>query len=267
MDLYCPRPMRPRSWCSWERPYLLRVLDHHDHGVGHVHPHLHHGGGHQQLRLPPGEGFHHLLLFGGLHLAVEHPHGGGGEGLLHQLPILGDALQAAVVLLDQRADQVPLAALRPGASARSQRPGCRLSGLDEEGLDLLPPRGQLVQNGDVQIPVDHQGQRAGDGGGAHHQQVGGRPLLGQSGALPHPKPVLLVGDDQPQIPEGHLLAEQGVGANHQLDAPVAPGRCRASFFSPGFTEPGQQRARRCGQAPAARSGSDSAGWPGFPWGP
>ena len=98
-----------------------------------------------------------------------------------------------------------------------------LGRVDEVGLDLLPAGGQLVQNGDVQVPVDHQSQCSRDGSGAHDQQVGGGALLGQGGALVHPKAVLLVGDDQAQVLELHLVPQQGVGADDQLDAAVGQG--------------------------------------------
>ncbi len=40
-----PRPTRPRSWCSWRQAEALGMLDHHQRGVGHVHPDLDHRGG------------------------------------------------------------------------------------------------------------------------------------------------------------------------------------------------------------------------------
>ena len=69
----------------------------------------------------------------------------------------------------------------------------------QEGIHRLPSRGQLVQNGHVQIAVEDQRQRSGDGRRRHHQQMGVLPLGGKSAALPHAEAVLLVGDDQPQI--------------------------------------------------------------------
>ena len=53
--------------------------------------------------------------------------------------------------------------------------------------------------------------------------MGGSAFLGQGGPLPHPKPVLLVGDDQPQVGEFHLFRKQGVGADDQLDASIGQG--------------------------------------------
>ena len=69
----------------------------------------------------------------------------------------------------------------------------------QEGIHRLPSRGQLVQNGHVQIAVEDQRQRPGDGRCRHHQQMGILPLGGKAAALPHAEAVLLVGDDQPQI--------------------------------------------------------------------
>ena len=170
---------------------------------------------------------------------MEHPHRHPGEGALHQFGVFRHAGKAAVVPVDEGADEVSLPALVQVLFHIAKGP-LALSRVDEVGLDLLPARGQLVQNGDVQVAVHHQRQGAGDGGGAHHQQVGGGALLGQCRALPHPEPVLLVGDDQPQVPELHLVPDEGVGADDQLDAAVGQ-RLVDLFLLRRLYRPGEQR--------------------------
>ncbi len=70
---------------------------------------------------------------------------------------------------------------------------------DGEGLHRLPSGGQLVDDGHVQVPVQDQGQRPGDGGGGHDQDVGVVPLGGQRRPLGHAEAVLLVRHHQAQI--------------------------------------------------------------------
>ena len=86
----------------------------------------------------------------------------------------------------------------------------------QEGLHRLPSRGQLVQNGHVQIPVHQQRQGAGDGCGGHHQQVRVLPFGGQFAPLSHAEAVLLVGDHQPQAAKLGGIRQQRVGANRDL---------------------------------------------------
>ena len=101
------------------------------------------------------------------------------------------------------------------------------------------PGGQLVQNGNVQIAVNQQSQRAGDGGGAHDQQVRVCGLFGQRAALTHPKAVLLVNDRQTQPGKLHPFAHQSVGAHHKVGFVIADsGQCGAA--GSGFHAAGQQ---------------------------
>ena len=44
-------------------------------------------------------------------------------------------------------------------------------------------------------------------------------LLAERGALRHPEPVLLVGDDEREVLEGHPLREQRVGADAEVEFP------------------------------------------------
>ena len=55
-DACSPRPIRPRSWCSWRDAVALGVLDDHDRRVGHVDADLDHRGRHEHVGLARGEG-------------------------------------------------------------------------------------------------------------------------------------------------------------------------------------------------------------------
>ena len=198
------------------------VLHHHQRGVGHVHAHLHHRGGHQNVALAGGKGGHDLLLFPGLHAAVEQRHPQVGKRLFPQLPGVGGdglALVGQVVLLPhQRADDEHLMPLGHLLADEGVEPQAVLLP-HHEGVHRLSARRQLIDDRHVQITVDDQRQRAGNGRGRQHQQVGRRPLAAKGGALIHAEAVLLVGDDQPQRVVGHVLRQQGVGADAQGDVP------------------------------------------------
>jgi hypothetical protein len=70
---------------------------------------------------------------------------------------------------------------------------------------------------DVHVAIDRQGQRARNGGRRHDQKVRGAPGLRlKRQALVHAETVLLVDDDEAQIPERHIVLEQRMGAGHDL---------------------------------------------------
>ena len=201
----------------------LRVLDHHDGGVGHVHPHLDDGGGHENVRLVGGEGGHDRVLLLGLHLAVDEGHLQVGEhlglelfGVLrHRLPLVREL----VVFLHHGADDVGLTALAHQLADEAVHP-LVVAAADGEGLHRLSSGGQLVDDGHVQVTVQNQGQRPGDGRGGHDQDVGVVPLGGQVRPLGHAEAVLLVRHHQPQVAVGHAAGDEGVGADGEVDLPA-----------------------------------------------
>ena len=179
----------------------LGVFHHHQRGVGHVHTHLHHGGGHQNIRLAAGKGRHDGLLLLGLHLAVKYRDPQVREGLLlqglcigrHGLALVGQLVAVA----HQRADDehlMPLLHLLADEAVQP-RPIPLVHG---EGAHPLPSRRQLVNDGHIQIAVDDQRQRPGNGCGRQHQHMGSLRLLAQGRPLVDAEAVLLVRHHQPQ---------------------------------------------------------------------
>ena len=148
----------------------LRVLHHHQIGVGHIHAHLDHGGGHQNVRFPGGEGGHDGVLLPGLHLAVDEGHLQVREDLRlqllgvfrHGLPLVGQL----VILTDHGADDVHLPPGLHLLADKGVQPGV-IGGGDGIGFNRLPSRWELVDDGHIQIAVQNQGQRPGDGRGGH----------------------------------------------------------------------------------------------------
>ena len=192
----------------------LGVFNDHDRGVGHIHAHLDDRGGDEGVQPPGLEILHDGGFLLGLELAVHQAHPPlGQQGLGNVLIIAFDGIQPAVRrFLDGGADDIYLP---PGVDLPVQKAVQRspLFAGDAPGLDRLAARRKLIQNGDVQVAVDQQAQRAGDGGSAHDQQVGVLGLFGQHPALADAKAVLLVHHGQAQPGKFHALAEDGVGAD------------------------------------------------------
>ena len=139
-----------------------------------------------------------------------------GKVVLHGLEGRQRRLQLQRLrLLDERADPVGLRALRAArADALDHLVAPRL--VDELGHHGRASRRQLVDDGNVQVRVVAHGERARDGGGAHHELVRLRALAGQRQALPHAEAMLLVDDGEPQAVEGHLVLEERVRADGEL---------------------------------------------------
>ncbi len=74
---------------------------------------------------------------------------------------------------------------------------------------------ELVQDGRFEVAEHGHGHGPGNGGGGHDQQVRGFAGLGpEHVALFDAEAVLFVHHDQAEVVEGDVVAEQGVGADH-----------------------------------------------------
>ena len=100
----------------------------------------------------------------------------------------------SAVVLDGRADDEALVALGCLLAHEGIQPRA-VALVDQERLDRLAAGRQLVDDGNVEIAVDDQSQRARDGRGGQQQQVRLRALGAQGGALGHAEAVLLICDD------------------------------------------------------------------------
>ena len=72
-------------------------------------------------------------------------------------------------------------------------------GADDVGLDRLTVWRKLVNDGYVQIAVDHQGKRPRDRGSGHNQSVWMVGFFGKFGSLSNTETMLLIGNNQCQI--------------------------------------------------------------------
>ena len=149
-----------------------------------------------------------------------------GEGARQVLRVLLRGLEfdgQFLVLLHHRADDKDLPPLTDELADKAveARPVALVHG---EGVDLLPPGGQLVDDRHVEVAVNDQGEGAGDGRRGHDQHVGLLPLADQGRALPDAEAVLLVGHDEAQLFIFHILTEQGVGADDEVELARLEGR-------------------------------------------
>ena len=154
-----------------------------------------------------------------------------------------------LVLLHHGADHKHLPPLLHLLADKTVEP-CPVALVHGEGVHLLPPGGQFVNDGQIQIAVYDQGQGPGDGRGGHDQHVGLGPLPGEGGALVHAEAVLLICHHQGQPVIFHILTDQGMGAYDQVQLPL---------LELGFYRPLLLCAHGAGQLPhPQREGSQHA---------
>ena len=223
----------------------LGVLDHHQAGVGHVHPHLDHRGGHQQVDLAGLEGRHHLVLLGRRQPAMHQTGTHLRQRRLQLLARVDGVLQVQRLgLFHQRADPVGLPSLgHPAPHVLHHLVAARIG--NQLGRHRLAPRRQLVDHRHVQISIEGHRQRARNRRRRHHQLVRQEAVLPGSGlcrvlrspctlhlfggragiprALPaqrqplrHAEAVLLVHDGQRQPGKDHRILDQRMRADQHV---------------------------------------------------
>ena len=130
----------------------VRVLDHHQVGVRHVHADLDDGRRNQDVILPRGKIAHDLILVRVLHAPVQHRDAAVGQGALQVLCVLLRAFEAGFALLDERAHHIDLPA---GFDLLVDKGGDALSHVlpHRVGLDRAAAGRDFVQHGNIQIPV------------------------------------------------------------------------------------------------------------------
>lgn len=163
------------------------VLDEHDNGIGNIHTHFHHRCGDQQVDFPIFELPHNFVLFGGFHLAVEQSHPIVRKVMLLQvLGVFRGGHQPQIHLagLHQRTDDISLVSLVQMLFDVAIGP-LPFGAIDGVGLDRQTAHRHGVDDRDVQVAIDHQSQRPGDGGGGHDQRMRALSLLAQGDALSH----------------------------------------------------------------------------------
>ena len=104
------------------------------------------------------------------------------------------------------------------------------TGIHHTVLDGKAVGGELIQDGNIQIPVDDHSQRPGNRGGAHNNSMRSRALLTQSFPLAHAKPMLLIGDDYSQGGIFYFFLDQGMGSDNDAGGLVLDTFICLAFF-------------------------------------
>ena len=193
------------------------------------------------METPRRELAHHAFLVREAHPAVEEPHPELREHVALQSG--GHLRRGAQVgrlrLFHQRTDDVRLPARRDlGAEELVDSTPLRLGA--GHGDDGLAARRQLVEHGDVEVPVQRQGQGARDRRGGHHEHIGPLALAAEGGPLGHAEAVLLIHDAEAQPLESHPFLDQRMGADDTADR-AARGRREQAL--PGFAPDGVRQER------------------------
>ena len=244
-DACAPRPTRPRSWCSCDRPNRSACSTTITVAFGTSTPTSTTVVETSTSNSPRANARHHAFLLVRLHPAVQQRDAVGREDVLREVVgHLGRRLEVDLLrLLDQRVDDVGLPArvdLLADEVVDLVAARFRLG----DRLDRLPARRHLAHHRDVEVAVGRQRQRARNRRRGHHQHVGVQPLGAQRRPLHHAEAVLLVDDHQPQLAERDRILHQRVRADDQVERAGGQLRLRLAPLP---------RRRRCRSA--APSGS------------
>ena len=203
----------------------LGALDHHHRRVRDIHAHLDDGGGNEDVGPSGHEGVHVEGLLLRRLFPMDHRH-----LVLRLRELLEDLLvpqfQVLVVhflaLEDQGIHDEGLASLRDLVADEIVHRGA-LVFPHAQGLDRFPARRHLVDDGNVQVPVQGHGQGAGDRRRRHHEHMrrdAAGALRPKPGPLVHPEAVLLVHDGESEGLEYHRVLDEGMGPHDEADAAV-----------------------------------------------
>ena len=110
------------------------------------------------------------------------------------------------------------------------------------GADLLPPRGQLVEDRQVEVPVEGLGQRPGDRRRGREQEMRIEALLAQGRPLPHAEPMLLVDHGETQPLERDALDDEGVCPDDHIE--LARREPREDVAAIGGPDAGREQSHR-----------------------
>ena len=235
----------------------LGVLDHHDGGGGHIDADLDHRRRHQKPDLAGGELGHHAILLGAFHLAV-HESDLVAKTFLQTFETLGGVGEMIGTLrlgfLNQRTNPVD-------QLARGKRAADRLHDFVDAacgycaGIDRLAARRLFAQFRDIHVAEIGQDQRARDRRCAEHQHIDGFAFGGQRQPLAHSETVLLVDDRQRQRLEHHIVLDQRMSADQQIDLTgVKPLQYLAPFLA--RFAAGEDRHAKTGAFGERRDGLD-----------
>ncbi len=199
----------------------VRTLDQHDGGIRHIHTDFDDGCGNQDVVFAVAELEHDRFFFFGSHAAMQETHLELREDILRERGVVvhRGAGRRLVALVDQRIDDEGLTSVLDLRTDESVGALAFARGQNMRG-NRLAACGHFIHDGEVEVAVDGQCQRARDGSGGHHQQVRMGAFAAQRGALFDAETMLFVNDGQLQVCKRDRVFDQRVGADDDFDRAV-----------------------------------------------
>ena len=189
---------------------VLGVVDDHCVGVHDVKARLDDGGGDQHIGLVVDEVGHYALQLGALHLAVAD-----GDARLRHEPLdeAGQFLDVLNLVVHDEHLSAPVELALHGLAQNLLVEDVHFR------LDGLAVGGWGGDDGDVARPHQRELQGARNGRGRHRQRVHTDAQLAELLLGRHAELLLLVDDQEPEVLEMHVLAQQPVRADEDVNAP------------------------------------------------
>lgn len=203
-------------------------FDEHDGGIGNVDPDFDDGCRDEDIELPGFERLHDRILFLGFLPAMEEADAEIGEDFVLEPCVLGGGGSDCFhrfAGLDQREDDEGLATARYFLVDKIVNFVALGIGRRDSGDDRLLVGGDFIEEREIEIAKEGEGERARDRGGSHAQKV--RDMFGgpvgtfkgellEFGSLRDTKAMLLIDHDQSEPIEAHLVFEECVGADNDI---------------------------------------------------
>src|SRR5258708_5110712 len=178
------------------------------------------GGGDEDLGFVFAEALHDFFFFVAGEAAVQEAKLELGKNFARQaLVFFHGGFQLELRFFDDGINDVALVAGCDFAAERFPNAGEMLFGGHARDDGRAPWR-ELIENGNVEVAIERERERARDGRGGEDEDVRGVAMGGgfvhQALALQDAKAVLLVNGDQAQADEGDVVFNQRVGADDEL---------------------------------------------------
>ena len=200
-------PHPPTQLIKLCQPKMVGPVDKDRVGVGNVQPVFDDRGGDQHIDFSFGKPYHHLLHLPLGHLPMSNRH----HRLWHQMadPV-GQDVNVAHPVVDHKN-------LPPAVQLTLDRLFDQdLVVFRQHRMDRLAFLGRRVDGAHVPDPAETHVQCARDRRGAQRQDIYVAAQLFELFFLRYPKTLLLIDDQQPQLLELNILAEQPMCAHHQI---------------------------------------------------
>ena len=172
------------------------------------------------MRLMLHEELHLGVLLGRLHLSVDHHHAVRREHLSHKVVPLLEALEVdLLIFLNQRVHDVDLPSLGQLLAGHAVDL-VALVVVAEQRPDRFAAGWQLVDHRHIEVAIDRHGQCARDRCRRHHQHMRHAGAFApEACALHHAEAVLLVDHHHPQRAKLHIVLDQRMSANEDVQTP------------------------------------------------